>query len=399
MKILVSAYACEPGKGSEPGAGWLWARAAARRHEVWVLTRENNRDAIEAALERRERGTLRFVYLDLPPAVRRWKRGQRGVRLYYLLWQLRAAVEARRLQKLHGFDLVQHLTFANLWLPAGVCVAGAPFVLGPVGGGASVPWRLYRSLGLKGALHETLLRAARLASRANPLVRLAWWRAAAIIVQNEETLRALPARHRAKALVRPNASVGAATERRTAPPLDRLALYAGRLVPWKGVALALEAIAELDGWRLLIVGRGPDRARLERRAAELGISSRVSFEAWVPQAELSAAYRGAAALLVPSLREDASLAAAEAQAHGVPVVAFDRGGPRALAAFPGTRIELVPCGRRRECVTGFAEALRRIEREPLPVPTADFGIEGVARDLERVYARVAAGRATVEALA
>ena len=50
MKILVSAYACEPGKGSEPGAGWLWARAAARRHEVWVLTRANNREAIEAAL-------------------------------------------------------------------------------------------------------------------------------------------------------------------------------------------------------------------------------------------------------------------------------------------------------------------------------------------------------------
>ena len=42
MKVLMSAYACEPGKGSEPAVGWNWALQAARRHEVWVLTRGNN---------------------------------------------------------------------------------------------------------------------------------------------------------------------------------------------------------------------------------------------------------------------------------------------------------------------------------------------------------------------
>ena len=48
MKILMSAYACEPNKGSEPGIGWQWAMETARLgHEVWVLTRANNRSAIE----------------------------------------------------------------------------------------------------------------------------------------------------------------------------------------------------------------------------------------------------------------------------------------------------------------------------------------------------------------
>ena len=47
MKLLISAYACEPGLGSEPGAGWNCVRQAARFHEVWVLTRENNREPIE----------------------------------------------------------------------------------------------------------------------------------------------------------------------------------------------------------------------------------------------------------------------------------------------------------------------------------------------------------------
>ena len=51
MRLLLSAYACEPGRGSEPGVGWNWAIAlAALGHDVWVLTRANNRDRIEQAL-------------------------------------------------------------------------------------------------------------------------------------------------------------------------------------------------------------------------------------------------------------------------------------------------------------------------------------------------------------
>ncbi|HLE82176.1 MAG TPA: glycosyltransferase family 1 protein, partial [Dehalococcoidia bacterium] len=42
-KVLISAYACEPGKGSEPNVGWNVAREMARQHDVWVLTRANNR--------------------------------------------------------------------------------------------------------------------------------------------------------------------------------------------------------------------------------------------------------------------------------------------------------------------------------------------------------------------
>ena len=46
-EILISAYGCEPDKGSEPGAGWNWAIEVAKRHSVTVLTRANNRDTIE----------------------------------------------------------------------------------------------------------------------------------------------------------------------------------------------------------------------------------------------------------------------------------------------------------------------------------------------------------------
>jgi hypothetical protein len=62
MKILMSAYSCEPGKGSEPGVGWNFVRAVAKYHEVWVLTRpDEGREVIEAELARNPIPNLHFV--------------------------------------------------------------------------------------------------------------------------------------------------------------------------------------------------------------------------------------------------------------------------------------------------------------------------------------------------
>ena len=127
-----------------------------------------------------------------------------GIRLYYTLWQLLLAREARRLCREERFDVVHHLTFANVWLPALACLAGPPFVLGPVAGGQRVPLLLYPALGLRGVTTELLL-SLRALNRLNPLVRLGWSRSSLILVNNLETMQALPRRHRAKVRVRPNA--------------------------------------------------------------------------------------------------------------------------------------------------------------------------------------------------
>ncbi len=55
LRILLSAYACGPGNGSEPGVGWGWALALARRgRAVWVLPRRNNPAPIEPEYRRLE---------------------------------------------------------------------------------------------------------------------------------------------------------------------------------------------------------------------------------------------------------------------------------------------------------------------------------------------------------
>jgi glycosyltransferase involved in cell wall biosynthesis len=384
LRVLISAYACEPDRGSEPGAGWNWALAAARDHDVCVLTRENNRPVIEAALAADPQPSLSFVYIDLPGWARRWKRGGRGIRLYYALWQLLAARTARRLHREQPFDVVHHLTFANLWYPALVCLVKAPFVLGPVGGGPHVPLRLYPVLGVRGAASEALLVVMRALSRLNPLVRIAWRRADVILVQNEETRAALPRRARERAAIRPHASVPSLLLR----PADgsvagNVALFAGRLVPWKGALLALEAVARLPHWRLIVVGDGPDRRRLKERAAQLWLDGRLTFVPWLSQRELWQLAAGCRALVLSSLRDDAPLIAAEAQSLGVPVVAFDQGGPRVFARLSDTRFELAALGSHEDCVRGLAEALERSSGAGLASDA--FRLEGVARDLGAAY--------------
>ena len=336
MAILAFAYACDPGEGSEPGAGWDWVRLLASLDETIVITRANNASVIQHHLSRtREKDRISFVYVDLPPWARWWKHGGRGVRVYYLLWQVAALRAARRLGQRP--DMTWHLTFANLWLGSLASLVGGKFVLGPVGGGVAPPVRLLPVLGIRGAAFEVMRMAAKgIARYVNPLARVAWRRADLILVQNRETRAWLPPRYRAKTLVFPNAL---GSEAKSASPVERsgtppVLLMASRLVAWKGGVLAVRVLEQLPEWRLLICGRGSDERRMRDLASAIGVSSRIEFRGWVDRRELIRIMREEAhVLVVPSVREEAGLVVAEAGAAGLPVVCLDRGGPPLLGGY------------------------------------------------------------------
>jgi glycosyltransferase involved in cell wall biosynthesis len=328
-RIVAFAYACEPGEGSEPGAGWRWACLLAQRADVTVLTRANNAAAIEAV---QLPPHLAFEYVDLPSYLRFWKRGPRGARAYYLLWQIAAVRRARSLHRRSRYDVVWHLTLANAWLGSLACLVPAPFVYGPVGGGIRFPWRFATVVGVRGAAFEAARDIARTAARyGNPLARLAWRRAAIVIAQNEETREWFPRRVRDRAVVIPNAMIDPRGPR-AAGAETKTAFFVGRLVPWKGGAVAIRAVARAAGWRLVFYGDGRDRHRLEALARRLAVGNRIGFRGHAPRSEVFRALREEADVcLHPSLREDCGWAVAEAIAIGVPVVALGIGGPAALA--------------------------------------------------------------------
>ena len=107
---------------------------------------------------------------------------------------------------------------------------------------------------------------------------------------------------------------------------EPIVLFVGRLVPYKGVDVLLEALTGLNAVAL-IVGDGPLRAELEAHARQLGISSRVRFLGSVADDELAALYRACHVFVLPSVtRQEAfGVVQLEAMAAGKPVVSTDLG--------------------------------------------------------------------------
>jgi glycosyltransferase involved in cell wall biosynthesis len=356
--ILAFAYDIDPDRGSEPGAGWASVRILAGFADVTVITRRPPPDADRtfASWTARipEAGHVHFVSVrlagdpaeDLPgtrPAL--WSRQPH---VGYMAWQFKAARTARRLQAATPFDIVWHLTWANGWFGSTLSSVDAPFVLGPIGGGVSPPWRLVAHLGPRGLSFELVRGIVRTVARhLNPLAHRSWRRARLILVQNRETLEWLPAGARAKARVFHNATVVTPHERTRHRAADEppVALFVGRLVPLKGWRLALKAVAGLPEWRLIVCGDGPEAGEVHRLVRDLGIEDRVDLRGWRDREDvLRIMAEEADVLLFPSLHDEAGLAVAEAAVIGLPIVCIDRGGPPIISGGgvqPGTEPQTI----------------------------------------------------------
>jgi glycosyltransferase involved in cell wall biosynthesis len=341
----MSAYACEPGKGSEPGAGWAWTRAAAFNHDVWVMTRENNRNAIEEALLLEPNLRLTPVYLDLPNWARWWKRGGFALRIYYVLWQGLARRRAKQLHREIRFDVAHHITFAVDWLPAGVVgIKDLPSVWGPVGGTAPFPWTLRKWLGWRGLAGET----TRLVTGGIGRRLFGDWaakRASIMVAQNHEVAHRFAfSAPRIEPHAAPPRTPGHPEPHRRPDSGVRTAVFVGRLVAWKGIRLAIATLAEpgMENWKLEVYGAGPELPAARRLAERLGASHRIRFLGLRPRNEVLGAYAKSDAMLFPTMHDSAPWAVAEAILAGTTVVCLDRCGPRVMIERTGAGIA-VPC--------------------------------------------------------
>ncbi|TWD83315.1 glycosyltransferase involved in cell wall biosynthesis [Kribbella amoyensis] len=367
-KVLLSAYACRPQGGSEPGAGWAWAKAAARDHDVWLLTRGKFAHEIADELAQRPIPSLTVVPLELPKWLLNLRRRHADVYWYYPLWQRLAGRTAARLHAEQKFDVIHHLTFATDWMPAGVVQPStAKVIWGPVGGSTAVPLSMAHWLGGRGVAGELVRRVWTGFTRKVVGRRLA--QSADLVVAQNKDVAEVFGRYAREITVQPNVAIRRfASASGPYEPYShgvRTALFVGRLIPWKGVALAISALArpEADGWELRVVGDGPEWGRAERLAESLGVRDRVEFAGALPREQVLAAMLRADALLAPAMREAAGWAVTEALASGCPVVCLDRGGPSVIVGPD----EGAVVGWRGDVVGELAKALRSLEGRITPV--------------------------------
>jgi glycosyltransferase involved in cell wall biosynthesis len=367
VKVLLSAYACEPGKGSEPEVGLRMMLAAAERHSVWVLTRQNNVEPLENFLRDHPlKKQITIVGFDSNARHLRLKRlmGRFGTLWYYDRWQGAIRDLASALDTENDFDVVHHITLAAYWGRLGVGHLQKPLVVGPVGGAATSPIRLLPTLGLSGVTGEIARRLVR------PLVarvtgaRQVQREAAAIVAQNKEAAEAIGA-PASRTTILPNGLIGA-TDEDPGPPVrtdDVRFIFAGRLAAWKGPHLAIRALAHYPSTTavLEIYGSGRPMGRLVKEAAKLGLGDRVIFPGAVSRPELLDRLASSSALIHPALHDDSPLIVAEALSVGTPVVYLDRAGPPVIAGFwPSAISRPVSPSTPRRTAIALADALTQV---------------------------------------
>lgn len=167
--------------------------------------------------------------------------------------------------------------------------------------------------------------------------------------------------------------LGAGMDRSASQEQGPRLLVLGRLVPHKRVDLVLRAVAALlpqrPGLRLDVAGKGPDRARLESFAQELGLGDAVTFHGYVSPEHKADLLRAADLHICSSDVEGWGQVVVEAAGHGVPTLARD---------VPGLRESI------RDGLTGWLVD---------PAPDLSAGLQLALDDLDKVGRREALARA------
>jgi glycosyltransferase involved in cell wall biosynthesis len=336
MRVLLSSYACEPGKGSEPEVGWQRAlHMLAYADEVWVLTRSNNQTVIERDPLSRKQG-LHFLYFDLPPWVLKLKKQAWFLPLYFILWQWGAYRLAAWRHRITPFDRVYHVTFVSMQFGSFMGRLGVPFIIGPIAGGERAPLRLRRSMPIRGKVTEFLRDLGIIFQRYSPLTRPAFAAAERIYVTTADSLRLVPPKWRYKTEVQlaiATHGLAALNDKRRPPHSPRFA-FAGQLIHLKGLHLAIRALAQartaLPDATLTLIGAGPAEKWLRSVAMRCGVTHAVEFAGQLPRQELVDSFGSYTALVFPSLHDTGGMVVLEALSQGLPVICLDLGGPSVI---------------------------------------------------------------------
>lgn len=366
LKILISAYACRPGVGSEPGVGWNIVRTLARHHDLCVLTREDNRSDIEAELSEQPIPNLRFIYCDPPMWASRLPSAQLP---HYYLWQVRAYWVVRKLLESLQFDLIHHVTYVRYSTPSFLALLPVPFIWGPVGGGEQAPGSFWQSFGPKGKIYEVLRTLSHRFGEYDPFTRMTVRRSILARATTDDTakrLYKLGATH-----VETSSALGLSQSE-----IDQLAQYdfpesgpirfitIARLLHWKGIHLGIQAFAQIaqkGDFEYWILGDGPEQKNLEALTKDVNVANRVKFWGHLPREETLKQLADCHILVHPSLHDSGGFVCLEAMAAGRPVVGLDLGGS-AIQVSQAAGI-LVPANSPQQAVNDLAEAMLKLAIE------------------------------------
>lgn len=335
MRILISAYACIPDRGSEPGNGWHWALGNAQSgHEVWCLTTPEGKGAIEQELRKYPQLKLNVVFVDAPRWANYLYRFQPFVYIHYLVWQYRAALSARQLDRKVNFDIIHHVTLASLQLGSGLWRLKKPLIFGPVGGGNFAPPAFRRFFEESWYMEVLRKMTSHLLLRFNPDFVRTMRHASLILAANTDTWK-MAKKNGAKALslfldtgLSPEFfnSILPVNEKKN--DVFKI-LWVGRIFHRKGLPLVLEALSHVNKqipFHLTILGDGKQGAKIPTWLKTYGLEDRVTWRGQVPWNEVKSSFMEHDVFMFCSLRDSFGSQFLEAMAFGLPIITLNHQG-------------------------------------------------------------------------
>jgi len=393
--ILLSAYQCGPGMGSVSQIGWEWYSRLSDRGPVTLVTHARNRLALEAAGAPLP-GT-EVIYIDTEwfagPLYRfaRWlfPRSEHPVFLissfdFFVYDAAARRMLARRRRDGQTWDVIHQPTPVSPLAATTLHRLGLPLVVGPWNGGLRSPEGFPEIMRAESGWLYSVRHLGRWLDRLLGCTR----QAQVILAATRATREALPASAQARTRFMLENGVDLATfpdspwPPAPGPGRPLQILFVGRLLPFKGVSMLVEALEQFTREhpaQLHVVGDGTERLLLQTQVERLGLASQVHFHGALSHADIAALMRGSHVFCLPSVRESGGAVLLEAMSSGRPVIALDYGGPAEVVNETVGR--LIPAHDRPQVVAGLVECLRNVVEQPvLWAKRGQAGRQRVARE-------------------
>ncbi len=326
--------------------------------------------------------------------------------LIFRKWQSQLLHFAAALHQKFSFDLTHHTTYVTWRVASPLWKLPIPFVWGPLGGTASIPSAFLGILSPSAILFESARQLSTLASSRTSAFLSCARQAATVVAANEETELFLR-RFRPSGLISrlwpvfftpQQAAAFRSPPRVTPPPGSPLRLFAGgNLEGRKGVALALEAIAEARrrGVQTTYVfgGWGPELSSLRQLARRLGLEGSVEFHQGFERDDYIRQLKESDVYFLPSFRETTPITLLEAALAGCyPLVADSSGAGEIVRLIGGTAVAARDRG---QIVAGLADALQWCDRNRSTIASEamtasakaadEFGKSRYTRRIHEIY--------------
>lgn len=366
LKIFVSAYACEPHLGSEIGVGWHWVLEMSKYFDLWVLTRESNRHSIEPWIaEHHEYANIHWLYYDWPRWARWWKKGMRGVRTYYNIWQVCTNRIVKRTMQENNIRIFHHLTYGNVLWKVSKYGQKQFFIWGPVGGLETIPEEFSHNYNLKNRIVELIRRCMALLAHWNAGFRKRCRNANIILCKTDITRQHIPAKYADKAALFTDVAADNTPYIYNKVKKDGWVtefITVGRLDAWRGFDLVIEAteaaIRQNERIHVTILGEGSDRTRLEALIKEKALDRYISMPGKVSMDDYRKRMAESDVVINAALKEGAVTVSFDAMAMGLPLICIDTTGYTRY--FTDDYAVMIPRTTREEVVRNIKDGMVRL---------------------------------------